>query len=97
MPFAWRTLVCLDAIEEKHHLDINVEVVKNSYGLKKFSGCGVGFVNQNTEDSLILNNEMVNDRNWKKSYFFVDKTTLGGVGDYLLDPWTHSGNDILSS
>lgn len=85
MPFAWRTLACLDAIEEKHHLDINVDVVKHSYSLKKFSSCRIGFVNRNTEEPLILNNETVNDRNWKKSYFFVEKKTLSGNHDYLLD------------
>lgn len=34
MPFAWRTLACLDAIESKHNLGIDVEVVKHSYSLK---------------------------------------------------------------
>lgn len=92
MPFAWRTLACLDAIEAKHELGINVEVVKHSYGLKKFSNCRVGFVNRNSEDPLVLNNETVNDRNWKKSYFFVNKRSLGNVGDYLLDRWAQSGS-----
>lgn len=63
MPFAGRILACLDAIEKKHNRKINVEVVKQSYSLKKFSGCRVGFLNKNTEEPLILNNETVNDRN----------------------------------
>ncbi|KAL8125783.1 hypothetical protein AgCh_013169 [Apium graveolens] len=85
MSFAWRTLACLDAIEAKHQLGINIEAVKHSYGLKKFNGCRVDFMNRNTEEPLILNNETVNDRNWKKSYFFFNKKSLGSVGDYLLD------------
>lgn len=97
MPFAGRTLACLDAIKEKHHLGISVEVVKYCYGLKEFNGCRIGFINQNTEDPLILNNEIVNDRNWKQSYFFVDKKSLDGTADYLLDRWTQSGIDLSSS
>lgn len=97
MPFAWRTLACLDAIEEKHHLEINVEVVKYSYGLKKFSGCRIGFLNRNTEDPLILNNETANDRNRKKSYFFVEKKTLDGNCDYLLGHWNQTGKSLAST
>lgn len=92
IPFAWRTLACLDAIEGKHHLNINIYVVKHSYSLKKFSGCQIGFVNRNTDDPLILKNETVNDRNWKKLYFFINKKSLDGTGDYLLDHWNQSGN-----
>lgn len=62
MPFAWRTLACLDAIESKHGLKIDMDVVKHSYSLKKFSGCRFGFVNKKWDDPLILNNETVNDR-----------------------------------
>lgn len=28
MPFAWRTLACLDSIEAKHHLGIDINVIK---------------------------------------------------------------------
>lgn len=37
MPLAWRIFACLDAIEAKHGLKIDVDVVKHSYNLKKFS------------------------------------------------------------
>lgn len=63
----------MDAIEEKHQFNINVEVVKHSYSLKKFDGCIIWFVNKNIEDPLILNNDTVNDRNWKKFYFLLKK------------------------
>lgn len=95
MPFAWRTLVFLDSIEEKHQFNINVEVVKHSYSLKKFSGCRIEFVNKNTEDPLILNNETVNDTNWKKFYFFVDNNSLGDNMDHLLDRWNNAGISLV--
>lgn len=62
MPFAWRILACLDAIEAKHHFKIDAEVVKCCYFLKKFSGCRFEFVNRKKDESLILNNDVVNDR-----------------------------------
>lgn len=85
MPFAWRILACLDAIEAKYHFKINAEVVKCCYSLKKFSGCRFRFVNRKKDDPLILNNDVVNDRKWKLDYFFVDKASMGKDGSYLLD------------
>lgn len=85
MPFAWRTFVCLDTIEAKHQLNIDVEVVKYSYSMKKFSGCIFGFVNKRKDESLIPNNETVNDRKWKTKFFFVEKRSLGDDADFLLD------------
>lgn len=91
MPFAWRTLACLDAIEKKHHLKISAEVVKCCYSIKKFSNCRFGFVNKNKDEPLILNNDTVNDRGWKSDYFFVNKGTLNKFSDYLLDRWNTEG------
>lgn len=45
---------------------------------------------------MILNNDTVNDRNWKEDYFFADKKTLGDGVDYLLDHWNNTGNGIES-
>lgn len=91
MPFAWRTLSCLDAIESKHNLNIGVDVVKHVYSLKKFSGCWFSFLNKKRDDTLIFNNKTVNDRGWKLEYFSADKTTLGDEADYLLDRWSGGG------
>ena len=88
MPFAWRILACLDAIETKHNLKIDIEVVKCCYGLKRFYGCRFGFT---TKRALILNVEGVNDRNWKDDYFFTDKTTMGDEAGFLLDRWNAKG------
>ncbi|XP_017216138.2 uncharacterized protein LOC108193822 isoform X2 [Daucus carota subsp. sativus] len=85
MPFAWRILACLDAIDTKHNLKIDIEVVKCCYGFKRFYGCRFGFT---TKRALILNVEGVNDRNWKDDYFFTDKTTMGDGTGFLLDRWT---------
>lgn len=41
MPSAWRTLACLDAIENKHHLGINFDVIKCCFNPKKYA-CRVG-------------------------------------------------------
>lgn len=46
MPLAWRTLACLDAIKDKHHLGIDADVIKYSYTIKKFSNCRFSFVNK---------------------------------------------------
>lgn len=62
MPSAWRTLACLDTIEEKHKLKIDAYVVKYSYSIKKFSNCRYSFVNKNKDGPLILNNDTDNDR-----------------------------------
>lgn len=64
MPFAWRTLACFDALEEKHKMNTDADVVKYSYTIKKFSNCRINFVNKNKDNPLILNNETVNDRGW---------------------------------
>ncbi|XP_074340862.1 uncharacterized protein LOC141678442 [Apium graveolens] len=94
IPFTWRVLACLDAIEEKHKLNIDVDVVKYSYSLKNFSNCRIGFTNKDTEDPLILNNETVNDRNWKKDYVFAEKKTLGEEAAYLLEHWNNMDCDF---
>lgn len=91
MPFAWRTLACLDAIEAKHHFKIDAEVVKCFYSLKKFSGCRFGFVNKKKDEPLILNNDVMNDRIWKLDYFFVDRTSIEKDDSYLLDRWNPEG------
>lgn len=65
MSFTWRTIVCLDAIEVKHHLKMNVKVIKASYILKKDNGCHYRFTNMNKDEAVILNINGVNDRGWK--------------------------------
>lgn len=80
----------MDAIEANHVLKIDVEAVKHSYSLKKFSGCRFSFVNKNKDEPLILNNETVNDRGWKLDYFFVDITSVG-EDVHLLDRWINEG------
>lgn len=42
-------------------------------------------MNKKKDDPLILKNDIVNDRGWKKDYFFVDKSSLGGDAAYLQD------------
>ncbi|XP_074354581.1 uncharacterized protein LOC141693384 [Apium graveolens] len=91
MPSNWRTLACLDAIETKHKLGINVDVVKYSYSLKKFSNCRFSLVNKDKNNPLILNNETVNDRGWKGEYFYAEKSTLGDDVDNLLEKWNVDG------
>lgn len=91
MPFAWRTLACLEAIESKHHLGINVDVLKCCYGTKRFYGCRFGFTNKRKGHPLILNAEGVNDRFWKDSYCFVERSSLGDEGSYFLDRWDSRG------
>lgn len=88
MPFAWRVLTALDAIETKHKFGIDIEVVKCCYGFKKFWGCRFGFT---TKRALILNVEGVHDRNWKDDYFFTNKTTMGDEVDFMLDLWNAKG------
>lgn len=92
MPFAWRTLACLEAIEKKHHLGINAEVVKCCYGIKKFYGCRFGFTNIRGDVPLILNAEGVNDRHWKESFCFAERSSLGEGGSYFLERWDSTGN-----
>ncbi|XP_074332635.1 uncharacterized protein LOC141670601 [Apium graveolens] len=69
----------MDAIDTKHQLGIDVEVVKQCYCLEKFSNCRIDFSNMNTDDPLILNNDTVNDRNWKKDYFLLRRSLLAMV------------------
>lgn len=91
MPFAWRTLACLDAIEEKHNLGINVDVIKHNYTIKKFSNCRFSFVNKNKDELLVLNNETVNDRGWKSEFFFANKASFGSGAPALLEKWNVDG------
>ena len=95
MPFAWRTLACLDAIEEKHNLQIDVDVIKCCYTLKKFHGCRYGFVNKKKDDPLILNNDTVNDRGWKHDFFFTERDSLGLKTVRIPDQWNTDGNDSV--
>lgn len=62
MPFAWRSIACLEAIEAKHQLKIDVEVVKASYLLKNYSGCRYTFTNMDKDRPLILNLDPINNR-----------------------------------
>ncbi|KAL8091346.1 hypothetical protein AgCh_033814 [Apium graveolens] len=71
-----------------------IGVVKHSYSLKKFSNFRFGFTNKDTEDPLILNNETVNDINWKKDYVFAEKKMLGEDADYLLEYWNNTDCDF---
>ena len=95
MPFAWRILACLEAIEKKHNLGINVDVLKCCYGTKKFYGCRFGFTNKRGDEPLILNAEGVNDRQWKDSFCYVEKSSLGEAGSYFFDRWNSTGNDFF--
>lgn len=89
MPFAWRVLTCLDAVEAKHKLGIDVNVIKCCYSLKRHFGCRFGFT---TKKALILNVESANDRNWKKDYFFARRDSLGDGGVHLLERWDSKGD-----
>ena len=89
MPFAWRILTCLDAVEAKHKLGIDVNVIKCCYSLKRHFGCRFGFT---TKKALILNVESANDRNWKKDYFFTKRDSLGDGGAHFLDRWDSKGD-----
>lgn len=91
MPFAWRTLACLDAIEEKHQLGIDANVIKFNYTIKKFGNCRFSFVNKNKDELLILNNETVNDRGWKVEFFFAEVASLGVEAQRLLEKWNVTG------
>ena len=97
MPSAWRTLACLDAVESKHKLGIDVNVVKYSFSLKKFNNCRFGFVNKRKDEPLILNNDTVNDRGWKNEFFFAEVASLGADVDYALDRWTLGGISLSFS
>ena len=88
MSSAWRTLACLDAVESKHNLGIDVAVVKHCFTLKKFNNCRFGFVNKRKDEPLILNNDTINDRGWKNEFFFAEIASLGEDVDYALDRWT---------
>ena len=55
MPTTWRILSCLDSIEAKYQLGIDVSVVSYSYQAKKFSGGLYGLVGHKKRDHLILN------------------------------------------
>ena len=75
MPSAWRVLACLGAIENKHHLGINIDVIKCCFTPKKYA-CRVGLLNNKEDEPLILNNKSVNDRGWGREFFFVEITSL---------------------
>ena len=99
MPSAWRTLACLDAVESKHKLGIDVAVVKYSFSLKKFNNCRFGFVNKRKDEPLILNNDTVNDRGWKNEFFFAEIASLGADVDYALesmDSWWYISCNLQS-
>lgn len=87
----WRILTCLDAIEVKHNLNVDVETIKCAYTIKKFNGCRYGFVSRKSDESLILNLEIVHDQGWRNDFFFVDKTTLSGSTNYLRESWNGEG------
>ena len=91
-PAAWRILSCLDSIEAKYQLGINVSVMSYSYQAKKFSGGLYGLVGRKKRDPLILNLELVHDRGWKNEFFLVKKASLGSHGNYLRDRWNAGGN-----
>lgn len=76
MPFAWRAIACLESIEAKHKLKIDVETVKAGYVLKKYSGCRYIFINMAKDNMLVLNLDHVNDRGWKQNYLFAEKSSL---------------------
>ena len=97
MPFAWRTLACLEAIENKHHLGINADVVKCCYKIKKFYGVRFGFSHRRKSMPLILNVEGVNDRYWKESFCYVEKSTLGEESSYFLERWNSVGTFFFPS
>lgn len=71
MPFAWRVIACLEAIEAKHKLKIDVDTVRAGYVLKKYSGCRYTFTNMDKDSPLVLNLDCVNDRGWKHNYLFA--------------------------
>lgn len=95
MPFAWRVLACLDTIEAKHQLGINVNVMKACYVLKKYNGCRYMFSNVNKDEPLISNIGGVNDRGWKGNYLFAEKSSLPEGSDKFVDYWSADGNHVF--
>lgn len=73
---------------------IDVDVVKYSYDIKKFSSCRFRFVNKNKDDPLFVNNETIDDRGWKGEYFFAEKSTQEDDVEHLLEKWNTEGNRL---
>ena len=92
LPTTWRILSCLDSIEDKYQLGIDVSVMSYSYQAKKFSVGLYGLVGRKKRNPLILNLELVHDRGWKNEFFFVKKASLGSHDNYLRDKWNAGGN-----
>lgn len=97
MPSSWRVMACLNAIEAKHHLKINVDFIKASYILKKYSGCRYTFANVNKDDILILNIDGVNDKGWKGNYLFTEKNTFHKGSENLLEYQNAEGKSFSFS
>lgn len=96
MPFAWRAIACLEAIEAKHHLKIDVDVVKASYVLKKYSGCRYTFTNMDKDNPLILNLDRVNDRGREHNFLFTEKSFLHAGCEDLMEYWSAKGTHFSS-
>lgn len=81
-------IACLEAIKAKHHMKIDIDVVKASYVLKKYSGCPYTFTNMDKANPVILNLDRVNDRGWKHSFLFAEKSTLHAGCEDLMEYWS---------
>lgn len=95
MPFAWTAIACLDVVKAKHHLGINVDVMKASYVPKKYSGCRYTFTNVNIDDPLILNIDGVNDRGWKGIFLFAEQSTLPDGSEKFIEYWSTEGTFLI--
>lgn len=97
MHFAWRAIACVEAIEAKHKLKINVHTVRARYVLKKYSGCCYTFTNMDKDNPLVLNLDRVNDRGWKHNYLFTEKSALHASCEDLVEYWSAVGMFLNSS
>lgn len=84
MPSPWRMLAYVNAIEEKHHVGVSVNLVQHAFNTKKFSGCRYGLVVKKKDEPLILNLDVVNDRGWKNSLGERGVSTRSGMEKVFL-------------
>ncbi|CAH9110112.1 unnamed protein product [Cuscuta epithymum] len=85
MPQTWRILRSLEFLMEKETLSYSVDDLGFTYDLRN-SGKGRFILTAKTGmEPLILGVDGANDRGWLSKFFYVERSSLGEVGDLLPD------------
>lgn len=87
MPQIWRIFSVIDCVTFDWEAGFDLADLLYTYDLKVMHLCRYTLVTKSKKKNLVTGLR-VNDRGWKSRFIFVEKESLGEVGDCMVKEWT---------